>query len=509
MVSIDDIRWIGRVIASKGTGASGGGRTMDLPRAEVRDSAEFKEDMGEALKRFTTSSPDYADTDLIDVLRRRDYARLDELGHTYLDYTGGSLYAESQVQEHLDLLLHSVFGNPHSSNPTSSAATHLAERAREDTLRFFHADPREYAVIFTQNASGALKIVAESYPFGPGSRLLLTADNHNSVNGLREFAAAKGASVRYIPLAADMRLDGESLASELAAGAGSAPSLLAYPAQSNFSGVQHDLGWIAKAQEKGFDVLIDAAAFAPTNELRLDMVHPDFIDISFYKMFGYPTGVGCLLARYDALKKLVRPWYAGGTVAFASVSAFSGRGTAHRLFDAPFAFEDGTIDYLALPAVSIGLRHLGGVGVKTVHKRVMLLTGWLVQALTDLRHQNGGPVCEIYGPNNLEARGATLLLNVRDPEGRLVDYGAVQRAADAQNISVRSGCHCNPGAREAALHMDPLLLKESFTHRAQSSEEFLESVHDRLDGGVRVSLGIVSNFADVYRFVDFVRGFSM
>lgn len=480
---------------------------MDQP-ASGSFSVEARENgLADALERFLVESPGYADTGAIDDLRAKDYRRLDDRHETYLDYTGGSLYAESQVRSHLELLLGDVFGNPHSSSPSSIAATRRAEEARADILRHFRASAEEYAVIFTQNASGALKIVAESYPFRVGSRLLLTADNHNSVNGLREFAAAKGAEVRYIPLGEELRLPESLLAAELAAGAGQSPSLFAYPAQSNFSGVQHDLSFIAAAQAKGFDVLLDAAAFAPTNDLFLDLVHPDFVDVSFYKMFGYPTGVGCLIARWEALQKLVRPWYAGGTVAFSSVSAFAGPKSAHRLFDGPFAFEDGTIDYLALPAVSIGLRHLESVGVPLIHRRVLLLTGWLLAALGDLRHRNGRPVCEIYGPRDLAARGAIVLFNVLDDQGGRLDYNLVQHAADAQGISVRSGCHCNPGAREFALQMSPLALKECFGHTAISAEEFLRSVGDRLDGGLRASLGIASNFADVYRLARFIGDF--
>ena len=94
----------------------------------------------------------------------------------------------SQVRRHQDLLLDRVLGNPHSANPTSTAASSLVDDARDAVLRFFNADPREYGVIFTSNATGALKLVGESYPFEPGGRFLLTFDNHNSVNGIREFA---------------------------------------------------------------------------------------------------------------------------------------------------------------------------------------------------------------------------------------------------------------------------------------------------------------------------------
>ena len=299
--------------------------------------------------------------------------RLDSGEHVYLDYTGGGLYADIQLRQHQELLRDHVFGNPHSSNPTSLAATRLVENARAYVLEFFRANPEEYDVIFTQNASGALKLVGESYPFAAGSNYLLTFDNHNSVNGIREFAHARGAQVTYIPLGLpDMRVDADSLNGYLERARPGQANLFAYPAQSNFSSVQHPLEWVEKAQRLGWDVLLDAAAFAPTNALDLSQVKPDFVPLSFYKMFGYPTGVGALIARRTALAKLRRPWFAGGTITVASVQA-----DRYYLADGHQAFEDGTVDYLNIPAVEIGLRHLASVGYPMIHERVRCLTGWL------------------------------------------------------------------------------------------------------------------------------------
>ena len=84
-------------------------------------------------------------------------------------------------------------------------------------------------------------------------------------------------------------------------------NLFAYPAQSNFSGVKHPLDLVARAQTKGWDVLLDAAAFVPTNRLDLTAVQPDFVSVSFYKMFGYPTGVGALLIRRSVFRKVEAP----------------------------------------------------------------------------------------------------------------------------------------------------------------------------------------------------------
>src|SRR5437868_2261702 len=79
--------------------------------------------MGAAEGAFRQNYPAFAGTSLLDEQRATEYVRLDEQGHIYLDYTGGGLYAESQLNKHMQLLRRNVFGNPHSSNPTSQSIT--------------------------------------------------------------------------------------------------------------------------------------------------------------------------------------------------------------------------------------------------------------------------------------------------------------------------------------------------------------------------------------------------
>ena len=192
-------------------------------------------------------------------------------------------------------------------------------------------------------------------------------------------------------------------------------------------------------------MLLDAAAFVATNRLDLSVVHPDFVTVSFYKMFGYPTGVGCLLVRSSALPKLRRPWFAGGTVNFATV-----QGQAHILGQREAGFEDGTLNYLSIPAVTIGLQHLERIGLDTINTRVHCLTTWLLGELLALRHSNGRHMVRIYGPANTSMRGGTITLNFYDPDGHLLDYRRVEELAAAKRISLRTGCFCNPGAGETA-----------------------------------------------------------
>ena len=90
-------------------------------------STEMTQALAEAEAAFRRETPAYATTSHLDDLRATEYGRLDRQGHVYLDYTGGGLYAESQVRAHMELLSANVFGNPHSSNPTSMASTEHVE----------------------------------------------------------------------------------------------------------------------------------------------------------------------------------------------------------------------------------------------------------------------------------------------------------------------------------------------------------------------------------------------
>jgi selenocysteine lyase/cysteine desulfurase len=464
------------------------------------------EPIEQASRRFEDAFPAFAATHAVDRLRARDFCRLDECRQVYLDYTGGALYAESHVRRHMDLLLHDVLGNPHSGSPSSRRATELAERTRARVLRFFNAAPDEYSVVFTANATHALKLVGESYPFGPRGRFLLTFDNHNSVNGIREFARARGARIAYVPVRPpDMRTpdaDVERAFGERADG--EAAHLFAYPAQSNFSGVQHPLDWIAAAHARGWDVLLDAAAFAPTNRLDLHRWQPDFVTVSFYKMFGYPTGIGALVARRAALERLHRPWFSGGTISVASVGA-------DRYFLEPgaAAFEDGTPDYLNLPAVEIGLDLLDGIGLDIIHQRVSCLTGWLLDQLIAFRHRSGQPLVTVYGPRGVERRGGTVAMNFRDGAGRFVDHSIIEERAAGRGISLRTGCFCNPGAGELALGISADEITRCFSRAEHhmTRDEFRRCIDGRSSGAVRVSLGLASTFADVHAFVRFAETF--
>ena len=227
---------------------------------------------------------------------------------------------------------------------------------------------------------------------------------------------------------------------------GAPAKLFAYPAQSNFSGVQHPLEWVAEARGLGWDVILDCAAFAPTNPLDAHghrrRLHPDLV----LQAVRLP----------DRLRLPDRPPGGAGQAAPAVVRRrhhHAGVGAEedwYRLAPGATGFEDGTIDYLGLPAITIGIEHLEAVGVRVIHARVWALAGWLLEELEALRHSDGSPLVKVFGPADGECRGATIALYLVDPEGRPYDVYDVEAAAARERISVRSGCFCNPGDGEVA-----------------------------------------------------------
>lgn len=135
-------------------------------------------------------------------------------------------------------------------------------------------------------------------------------DNHTSVQGIREVVKSR---VKYmICVEEDSKenfklhyLPGKLLNECDEKGQGNSYtefSLFAYPAQSNFNGRKYPLHWIDKIHQGQMSfqwstpgrwlVLLDAASYVSTSDLDLDQYKPDFITLSFYKMFGFPTGIG-------------------------------------------------------------------------------------------------------------------------------------------------------------------------------------------------------------------------
>jgi molybdenum cofactor sulfurtransferase len=295
---------------------------------------------------------------------------------------------------------------------------------------------------------------------------------------------------------------------------------LALTGQSNISAFRPDLQKIlSAAKRKGYYTLLDAAALASTSPISLAATsssptghlegNVDALAVSFYKMFGYPTGVGALIARKDFLAKLKRPWFAGGTVEVVGIP----RAVTESKVECE-RFEEGTLNYATLVAVPAGLKMLKGLisgPLPILPLRLGILHRWLQDALERITHSNGAPVLKVLTSRqetvegNASQMGYILSLDFFTLAGDRILPAEVSRCAAEMGISLRSGCMCNPGGATGLLGLrdEMMRLWDTAVDHAEI-ERFL----GENSGVVRLSLGLVTDFRDVWEVERFVKGFA-
>jgi len=438
----------------------------------------------DAYETFIKKYPSY-ENNLLDKVRKEQFPQLE--GVCYADWTGAALPSRLLLESHFDFLKNNLLGNPHSHHGPSATAMHEINETRRAILDFFKADPGEYDVIFTQNATKAIEIL-ENYLF-EGGEILLTTDNHNSVNGLREIVKRKGGVVRYSPINEDLTINEERLQTALRFPRSCSNKLFCYPAKSNYVGTKHSLDWICEAQSNGWDVLLDAAAFSANNRLDLSVVKPDFVPISFYKIFGYPTGIGCLIIKKSKYGKLHKKWFSGGSILLVGVMldfyALESRGYAR--------FEDGTVNFGNIPAIKNGLEFFTSLG-SGISDRVISIASWLHDELNGMRY--GDAYIKVH---SLKGCDTVTFSVIKGDE--TIDAWTFEQAVNKDKVFVRTGCFCNPGVNERIFNYKVESFAKLYNSAISQEEITIEELrkysgNDPI-GAIRTSFGFANNFNDV------------
>lgn len=135
-----------------------------------------------------------------------------------------------------------------------------------------------------------------------------------------------------------------------------------------------DWSQIIRASPWAEDVwtLIDAAALATTKELHISKWKPDFVALSFYKIFGFPD-LGALLVRKDRGARILnaRRYFGGGTVDM--VIALDGHWHAKKMSSLHDAHEDGTLPFHNIIALGHAIKSLNRIygGMINISKQVL------------------------------------------------------------------------------------------------------------------------------------------
>jgi selenocysteine lyase/cysteine desulfurase len=209
---------------------------------------------------------------------------------------------------------------------------------------------------------------------------------------------------------------------------------------------------------------MDAAALAMTSGLEGVFADPeaapDFVCVSFYKVFGFPDLGGLVVRKESGHILALRKYFGGGTVSI--VSAVGGAWHLSKGLDAgPAAtagdehgvalhegLEDGTLPFhsiLALgEAIDVHAELYGSMENISTHTTALMRRMYV--GMRGLRYDNGQPLCKIYeGEAEEEAfgdarlHGATVAFNVFRADGGYETYATVERLANDRGVYVRSG----------------------------------------------------------------------
>ncbi|KDO32872.1 hypothetical protein SPRG_02564 [Saprolegnia parasitica CBS 223.65] len=470
--------------------------------------------------------------DVLTKMREDEFPHMQ--GHVYLDHAGATMFSAHQLRDHQQLLVTNLYGNPHSTSaPSGSASAAAVDDLRAHLAAFFKTSLETYDIVFTSGATAGLKLVGEAFQFTSQSAFVYSTDSHNSVLGIRAFAQAAGAAVVALPTTALDALASPALdeTSVLSCNKDDDDDdepvwhLCAFPGECNFSGAKHPLHLVSTIQANGFDaldlaryaiaasscqpaprgrwlVLLDAAKLAATGPVDLSTHTPDFMVLSFYKLFGYPTGLGVLFIKRSSQHALSKRYFGGGTLATSLASSLlsTPRPEMHR------QFADGTPSFLSLLACRFGFAQLEKLGMDAIGRHVSALTAYLVRALTSLRHGNDRAVCVIYGDHHHRPdldHGSIVACNFLRHDGSAVGYSEVSALASLHQIHLRTGCFCNPGACQKHLGLSANAL-QTHIELGHTCGDAMDVIDGQPTGAVRVSVGYMTTQDDVDTFLSFV-----
>lgn len=442
----------------------------------------------------------------ITLMRQKEYPSLfqDSVEALYLDHAGTTPPSATLLSSFHQGMLANLYGNPHSTSPSSMRSTQLIESVRLQALEFFGADPEIFDLVFTSNTTAAIKLVMEAMREQPGGFWFgYHVESHTSVVGVREAAR------EHHCFQSDEEVE------EWSGGDFEGTGLFAYPAQSNLNGRRLPLTWPARVRQVDGRVytLLDVAAYAATSPLRLcDMaVAPDCTVLSFTKIFGFPD-LGALIVRKDAGHLFQnRRYFGGGTVDMVLCvkeqwHAFK-NGSLHE------QLEDGTLPFhsiLALRSAFSSHKQLF-VSMERVAEHTSAIAQFLFDSLSRLSHGNGETVCKVYKGSrsayaDLNIQGPTIAFNLLDSQGKWIGNTEVEKLAAVKNIHLRTGGLCNPGGVARNLDLSPWEMRENFSAgwRCGGGDDVLNG---KPTGMIRVSFGAMSTLEDATRFAEFVAEF--
>ncbi len=320
------------------------------------------------------------------------------------------------------------------SHLLAEEATEAFESARATIAAFVGVDPDE--IIWTKNATEAINVVTyamsnvaagrggiatkPTWNIGPGDSIVVTeAEHHANLIPWQELAARTGATLTWIKIDDDGRLDLSTLDVITPS-----TKVVAFTHISNVTGAISPIQPIVDAaQAVGAMTVLDACQSVPHMPVNFYELGIDLAAFSGHKMLG-PTGVGALYARRGILDDVPPVWTGGSMVETVTMSEAT-------YAPPPTRFEAGTQMVAQAVGMAEAARYLSHAGMGEIARHEDHLMRRLLDGMIGIEG------IRIIGPADPDNRIGTVAFAVDGVHPH--DVGAV---LDAQGIEIRVGHHC-------------------------------------------------------------------
>ena len=341
----------------------------------------------------------------------------------YLDAAASSPKPRAVIEALADVYGHHYANVHRGIYELSEDATARFEGARRKVAGFIGA-PSEREIVFVRNATEAINLVAFSWGranVGKGDRVVTTQlEHHANIVPWQQLTAEVGATLEYVAITDDGRLDMDDLAAKLAGG----PKLMAVAQVSNALGTINPVAEIVEmAHRAGALVLVDAAQSAPHMPIDVKEIGCDFLALSGHKMLG-PSGIGALWGRREILDAMP-PFMTGGSMIIKVTL------DGAEFNEVPYRFEAGTPAIAEAIGLGAAIDYLQGIGMDDVreHERFLFERAWA--ALGEI------PGVRRLGPDDPDTHAGVIsfVLDGIHPHD-------VATVFDHAGVAVRAGHHC-------------------------------------------------------------------
>jgi selenocysteine lyase/cysteine desulfurase len=355
----------------------------------------------------------------------------------------------------------------------SRRTTHQFEKARSAALSFIKGQKEGNSIIFVNNNTHGLNLVAHLMKSFPGITLTSEMEHHSNILPYKKrefYTVNKSGGIDY-----------KNLEQKLKASAGKI-KLVAITGASNVTGYMPDIHRVARLAHKyGALIVVDAAqlaAHAPIDvKPNSSPSHIDFLVVGGHK--GYTTGSGFVFAP-TKISDSAKPFMPGG----GTVHAVTKKDVLYK--KGPDRHEGGTQDILG----AIGLRTVLVAGRRYGMEKVR------AHEIPLIKMAMGGlkkiPGVKVYGNFGAEKRVAAISFDIKG-----MDYQRLAEEINKEAIQIRSGCFC----------AHPYVAKLKNVPEAQQAEWvkiFARGGQPKVAGLVRVTFGVYTTPEEVKRLIQVV-----